>query len=144
MSQSKVNALSLLLYAAEKITHQAREDNELGGFSGAQAQLAMHLEHGAVRAHDLAQRMRVSKQAVAQLIDTMVAEGTLARHPDSVDRRAKVIQFTARGDQYLQKHKYRLAEIEARLAEQAGDKAMSRLRKSLTRILPHLAEESSA
>lgn len=142
MPVSKFYTLDLLLYATELLARRTRASHRLTGFSGAQAQLAMHLEHGAVHAQDLAQRLQISKQAVAQLVDAMVAEGTLARHPDPTDRRAKLIRFTNKGQKQMRNHRRQLADIEARLTELAGDKAMTRLRKSLTRILPHLIEES--
>ena len=141
MSVAKPNALEMLLYTAELVAQQAREGSEKNGFTAAQAQLAMHIDHGVIHAHELAQRLQISKQAVAQLIDAMVSDGTLARHPDPADKRAKIIRFTPKGQKLLKNHKQQLADIETRLAQLAGDKAMSRLRKSLARILPHLTAE---
>ena len=78
MPVSKFYTLDLLLYATELLARRTRASHRLTGFSGAQAQLAMHLEHGAVHAQDLAQRLQISKQAVAQLVDAMVAEAIKA------------------------------------------------------------------
>ena len=141
MSATKSNAVEMLLYAAELVAQQARDSSEKNSFTAAQAQLAMHIDHGVIHAHELAQQLQISKQAVAQLIDAMVCEGVLARYPDPTDKRAKVILFTAKGQRLLQSHRRQLAGIESRLAELAGDKAINRLRKSLSRIVPHLTTD---
>jgi len=45
----------------------------------------------------LARELGISKQAVSQLIDTMVMRGYLERSPDSEDRRRMLLQLTPRG-----------------------------------------------
>jgi DNA-binding MarR family transcriptional regulator len=45
----------------------------------------------------LTRELGISKQAVSQLIDTMVMRGYLERSPDTEDRRRMVLQLTPRG-----------------------------------------------
>jgi DNA-binding MarR family transcriptional regulator len=47
---------------------------------------------------DLVRELGISKQAVSQLIDTMVMRGYLARTPDTGDRRRMVLTLTPRGE----------------------------------------------
>ena len=47
---------------------------------------------------DLARQLRISKQAISQLIDTMVMRGYLDRSPDSADRRRMLLTLTPRGE----------------------------------------------
>jgi DNA-binding MarR family transcriptional regulator len=47
---------------------------------------------------DLVRQLGISKQAVSQLIDTMVMRGYLARTPDTEDRRRMVLTLTPRGE----------------------------------------------
>ncbi len=46
----------------------------------------------------LARELGISKQAVSQLIDTMVMRGYLERAPDTEDRRRTVLTLTPRGE----------------------------------------------
>ncbi|MFZ0251264.1 MAG: MarR family winged helix-turn-helix transcriptional regulator [Acidimicrobiales bacterium] len=46
---------------------------------------------------DLVARMGISKQAISQLVDTLVTMGYVARHPASDDRRRTLLQLTPRG-----------------------------------------------
>ncbi|MCA9591617.1 MAG: winged helix DNA-binding protein, partial [Myxococcales bacterium] len=54
------------------------------------------LEHG-TRLTTLADKLGVSKQAVAQLVDDLEAMGVMARVPDPDDGRAKRVVFTDKG-----------------------------------------------
>lgn len=72
--------------------------------------------HGA-SAGQLVRRLGVTKQATAQLIDTLVARGYLARSADPEDRRRMVIELTPRG---------RAAAAEVREAVQAVDADLAR------------------
>jgi hypothetical protein len=46
----------------------------------------------------LTRELGISKQAVSQLIDTMVMRGYLARTPDTEDRRRMLLHLTPRGE----------------------------------------------
>lgn len=46
---------------------------------------------------DLVARMGISKQAISQLIDTLVTTGYVARHPAPDDRRRTLLRLTPRG-----------------------------------------------
>ncbi len=50
-----------------------------------------------ISARDLVTRMDISKQAVSQLVDTLVAEGYVDRRPDTEDRRRTLLELTPRG-----------------------------------------------
>ena len=67
--------------------------NEVSGPSSALAQAEPGLS-----GRDLVARMGISKQAVSQLVDTLVTIGVCrARQPSPDDRRRTLLQLTARG-----------------------------------------------
>jgi DNA-binding MarR family transcriptional regulator len=53
--------------------------------------------YGSAQLGDVAASHTISKQAVSQLVDTLVARGYVARLPDETDRRRLVVALTERG-----------------------------------------------
>ncbi|MCB1489612.1 MAG: winged helix-turn-helix transcriptional regulator [Bauldia sp.] len=67
----------------------------------ARANVIMHVGRSGIRQSDLVRRMGLSKQAVQQLLDDLVADGIVERQPDPEDSRARRIVFTAAGRRML-------------------------------------------
>lgn len=61
--------------------------------------------------------------------------GYLQRTPDPQDRRAKLVQFTARGRRSRRRREPRFGELEASLAGQAGPAETRRLRRTLLALI---------
>ncbi len=68
-----------------------------GWFTDARANLLGHVARAGTPQSALIARMAVSKQAVQQLIDGLVAQGVLERIPDPDDSRSKIVRYTAHG-----------------------------------------------
>ncbi len=83
----KIDCDDLPRNGAYVIGAMANHNLSLGG-DGADASSA---------AAGLAEQLGVSKQAVSQLLDTLVARGYLHRDPDPADRRRLAITLTERG-----------------------------------------------
>ncbi len=64
--------------------------------NGAYVLARVHDDNAALPA--LTRQLGISKQAVSQLIDTMVTRGYLERTPDPADRRRMLLTLTPRGD----------------------------------------------
>ena len=73
----------------------------LDGIRPAQAVVLVPLAIGGLHASDLADRLRVSRQAVAQAVTALERHGYVTRLPDPVDARARIIELTPRGRQAL-------------------------------------------
>ncbi len=115
------------------------------------AGLPVHPEHGrlrqshtalfpfvtleGIRITELAQKVGISKQAVGQLVDELVLFGVFERINDSTDSRAKLVRWTAKGQQGLLSGMKHLGELEAQLATAIGPSAWQHLREGL--ILLH-------
>ena len=94
---------------------------------------ALHalLVHGVVRLSELADRLRIARRSVTEVVDALEDRGLARREPDPADRRGIRVAMTAEGE--------RLAAVleEARRAE--SERLVSRLperdRAELDRIL---------
>jgi DNA-binding MarR family transcriptional regulator len=92
------------------------------------------VEHGS-RLTDLAERSRLTKQAVGEAVAELERKGYLERVPDPRDGRAKVIKLTERGhDAWLTSRRI-FAEIEREWAEQLGAELLAGLREAAERIV---------
>jgi DNA-binding MarR family transcriptional regulator len=91
------------------------------------------LEHGS-RLTDLADRARLTKQAVGEAVAELERKGYVERVPDPVDGRAKIIKLTERGHEAALTGRRLFAEIEREWAEQIGQELMAALREAAERI----------
>jgi len=92
---------------------------------------------------DLARDLSISKQAVSQLIDTMVMRGYLARTPDPEDRRRMVLALTPRGEEAATAGWRAASEADAELASRLSPDGVAALRAGLI-TLCRMADETDA
>lgn len=69
------------------------------GLTGARWQVlgALQLEQRALTVAQIARRMGLQRQSVQRLADILVSQGLLAYHPNPEHKRAKLVDFSARG-----------------------------------------------
>jgi DNA-binding MarR family transcriptional regulator len=92
------------------------------------------LEHGS-RLTDLAERSRLTKQAVGEAVAELERKGYLERVPDPLDGRAKIIKLTERGREAAITGRRLFAEVEREWAEQLGEELLRGLREAAERIV---------
>jgi DNA-binding MarR family transcriptional regulator len=80
---------------------------------------------------DLTAELGITKQAVSQLIDTLVSRGYLTRNPDPQDGRRISLELTERGQQVLEAASHAVEAIDARLRERVGDQQVEGMRAAL-------------
>jgi DNA-binding MarR family transcriptional regulator len=85
------------------------------------------LEHGS-RLTDVAERARLTKQAVGEAVAELEQLGYVQRVPDPADGRAKIIRFTERGREAALTGRRLFAEIEAEWAERYGEERIADMR----------------
>ena len=112
----------------------------LDGIRPAQAVALVPLAAGGLHASDLADRLRVSRQAVAQAIAALERHGYVTRAPDPVDARARIIELTARGRRALQVMRSNAVALEKRWTEVLGERRLAELRETLKALLASEAE----
>jgi DNA-binding MarR family transcriptional regulator len=100
----------------------------------AHAAVFVNIDTEGTRLTTLAERARMTPQAMGELVDDLVARGYLARTPDPTDRRAKLIALTDVGYDALQDAFDTIIGIERDLEALLGHAGLVRLRTALRRI----------
>jgi DNA-binding MarR family transcriptional regulator len=107
----------------------------LDGIRPAQSVALVPLAAGGLHASDLADQLRVSRQAVAQAIAALERHRYVTRVPDPVDARARIIELTPRGRQALRVMRSNALDLEKRWQQTLGERRLGELREILQMLL---------
>lgn len=94
-----------------------------------------HIPPEGIRLTDLARRAGVTKQAMAEVVDSLETRRYVERRPDPTDGRAKLIVFSARGWAAVATAVDALDDIERQVSERLGEGRVDALRRTLELIL---------
>jgi DNA-binding MarR family transcriptional regulator len=86
------------------------------------------------RPSDVATGLGMSKQAVNYLLGSLERAGYVRRVDDPGDRRSRRVELTERGEVVRQTIRATVADIEAELSRELGDRAFAQLRSLLVRL----------
>ncbi len=114
----------------------------LDGIRPAQALALVPLVSGGLHASDLADRLRVSRQAVAQAVTALERHEYVARKPHPSDARALIIELAPRGRQALRVMRSNALEREERWKDVLGEKRFEELRETLVALLSAEADDT--
>ena len=89
-------------------------------FTPARANLLGHLARAGTPQSVLIERTGVTKQAVQQTVDALVAAGILERVPDPADRRGRIVRYTDAGHAAMADADRIKHEIEAAMRGRLG------------------------
>ncbi|HKE96052.1 MAG TPA: MarR family transcriptional regulator [Povalibacter sp.] len=95
---------------------------------------------GDVSAGDLQRRLGVSKQAVSQLLDTLVLRGYVERSIHTEDRRRMTLTLTRRGERVATVCRRAVDQVEQRIVEIVGTSYVEHTRATLTALIELAAE----
>jgi DNA-binding MarR family transcriptional regulator len=112
----------------------------LDGIRPAQAVALVPLATGGLHASDLADRLNVSRQAVAQGLAALERHGYVTRVADPADARARIIELTPRGRQALRVMRSNALVSEKRWEQVLGSKRLGELRETLQMLLSSEAD----
>ncbi|RAV12131.1 MarR family transcriptional regulator [Mycobacterium colombiense] len=115
----------------------------LDGIRPAQSVALVPLAAGGLHASTLAERLRVSRQAVAQAVAALERNGYVTRAPDPEDARARVIELTARGRQALRVMRSNAVALEQHWTEVLGARRLAELRETLKILLASEGEAAA-
>jgi DNA-binding MarR family transcriptional regulator len=90
----------------------------------------------------LTRELGISKQAVSQLIDTMVMRGYLKRTPDADDRRRMLITLTSRGESAAMVSWQAATKVDEELERRITAEGVTALRRGLV-VLAELGQGRS-
>lgn len=107
----------------------------LDGLRPAQAVALVPLAFGPLHASELATRLRVSRQAVAQAVRALESHGYLRRTPDTADGRALLIELTPHGRQALRIMRANALAVEQVWEHTLGSKRFQDLRDTWQLLL---------
>ena len=103
----------------------------LDGIRPGQAVALVPLAAGGLHASGLADRLNVSRQAVAQAVAALERHGYVTRGPDPADARTRIIELTTRGRQALRVMRSNALDVEKRWQELLGERRFTELRETL-------------
>jgi DNA-binding MarR family transcriptional regulator len=107
----------------------------LDGIRPAQAVALIPLITGGLHASDLADRLGVSRQAVAQALAALERHGYVSRESNPADARTRIIELTPRGRQALRVMRANALDSEKRWQQTLGQRRFDDLRKSMRMLL---------
>lgn len=106
----------------------------------AHAQVFECLDPHGTRVTTLAERARMSHQAMSELVDELTRHGYLERVPDPADGRARLIRPTARGKAELARAGDRLHLLYDRWQRELGDVTVPQVVAALQKLIQVCAE----
>lgn len=127
--------LQMVAAAAGPRLREAFTAAGLDGIRPAQSVALVPLLAGGLHASDLADRLGVSRQAVAQAVSTLERHGYVVRSPDLVDARARIIELTPRGREALRVLRSSAADLEHQWRQTLGQRRLDQLRQTLQLLL---------
>lgn len=134
---------ALLRIAFQATVERVRERLADAGYTDltmAHFSVFQHLPPGGARVTTLAMKAQITKQSMSALVEHLERQGYLERRPDPGDRRASVVDLTARGEALVQVARGAIEELEREWAEHLGSERMEQLRSTL-RDLASLIEQ---
>ncbi|MES2258139.1 MAG: MarR family transcriptional regulator [Pseudomonadota bacterium] len=93
--------------------------------------LFRNLDRDGTRLTELAARARMTKQAMAELVEKAEAAGFVEKQPDPDDQRAKLIAFTVTGHEVLDRARDGVMQAEQELASVVGTDFLTELKEQL-------------
>jgi DNA-binding MarR family transcriptional regulator len=103
------------------------------GLARSHALVFAHLDVGGTRPAEIARRAGISRQAVGQTVAQMKARGLVKLAPDPTNRRARLVQPTAKGLKALDRSGAGSVAAERLLARRIGAARVKSLRDALDR-----------
>jgi MarR family 2-MHQ and catechol resistance regulon transcriptional repressor len=145
MNDPQIDLIIENLTAIMPLLHRKLLRMDLGGTTGELTRLHLgvmaRLREGSMTASELAKTSVMPKPQVTHLVDQLVKNGVVERHPDSADRRVINIALTERGHLLFEDLKQKVQETIRKelagltpqeLAEMSG--ALETLRRIGTRV----------
>jgi DNA-binding MarR family transcriptional regulator len=96
--------------------------------------LITHVPRDGISVTELAQALRMSKQACGQFVTQLEATGHLAIRADATDRRVRLVVRTPVGDRTLKTVNARIRRIEREWARQVGAERYATFREVLEEL----------
>jgi DNA-binding MarR family transcriptional regulator len=104
-------------------------------FAEARSEVLAHVPPEGLAQAALSARMGMSKQAVQQFLDQLVADGVVTRETDPEDKRLKTVRLTELGLRAREEAERTRRALDADIRLAVGDKGYKRLRRALRKLV---------
>lgn len=133
MARAQRNSLTSMLVDAERWLSAAERANSgrSTGLARSHSLVFSHLDPDGTRPAEIARRAGISRQAVGQTVAQMKELGLVKLAPDPTNRRARLVQPTAKGRRALERYGTGSAAAEKALARRIGSSRVKQLRDAL-------------
>lgn len=133
MAHATRSPLTSLMTDAHRWLAAAERENSGrgGGLARAHALVFAHLDEDGTRPAEIARRAGISRQAVGQTVAQMHHLGLIKLAPDPTNRRARLVQPTAKGRRALERAGTGAAAAERALSRRIGAGHVKSLRDAL-------------
>src|SRR3954451_23871367 len=133
MARAPRNSLSSMLVDAQRWLAAAERTNSgrSNGLARSQSLVFSHLDADGTRPAEIARRAGISRQAVGQTVAQMKQQGLVKLAPDPSNRRARLVQPTAKGRKALERSGTGASAAEKVLSRRIGAGRVKSLREAL-------------
>ena len=133
MARAPRTSLSSMLVDAQRWLAQAERANSgrSTGLARSHSLVFAHLDAEGTRPAEIARRAGISRQAVGQTVAQMKSLGLVKLAPDPTNRRARLVQPTAKGRKALERTGTGSAAAEKVLSRRIGASRVKGLREAL-------------
>jgi DNA-binding MarR family transcriptional regulator len=90
-----------------------------------------HLDVDGTRLTEMARRAAVTKQSMSELVVQLEALGIVARKPDPLDGRARIVHFTPNGLVWLNDFRQAVERAENEMADRIGSASLREIKEAL-------------
>ena len=118
---------------AERVRSRLREGGHVA-LSAAQLRFLGEVALGGRRVSDMAELLRLTRQAVGQIADALESRGLVTRSPDPSDARARIVLATGAGVALVEDAIDATRAEEERLGREVGHAALRELKRTLGRL----------
>jgi DNA-binding MarR family transcriptional regulator len=122
----------------DHLIHQGLSKRGYGNIRAAHSTVFSNLGMGAVRVTELAQRARVTQQAMGKMLKELERMGYIARDIDSSDKRAREIRLTESGIELAHASAEVIAQVRQLYAQRIGEQELNDLEARLRSAMASL------
>ena len=139
------HTITVLISIADRILYDAIfEDVAEAGFEDirrAHGRVFEAIDPAGSRVTDMAERLRMTKQAMGQLVDHLELGGYAERKPDPDDGRAKLVVLTEKGRRVARTAITATNRLERRWADHLGPRRAREFRRALEDVVAEFGRE---
>lgn len=126
--------LNMAVNRFEKRVLELMAEAGYGEFTLSQMSITRNLDVGGTRATEIAKRADITKQSAGELIGQLEEIGLIERTADPLDKRARIVHFTAAGLAWLECFEIAIKQAESEMRKELGASSFKLLKHGLAQF----------